>query len=107
MSKKLAKIYFKRHSTVLRLDKFPKSYNFLMNNWNTIQSSYKITNKHLYNADGSLNLKTKGSSKHTGLIISKDDFIMLQNDLSLKNAQSISLYYISSSFKFVEIKPEK
>lgn len=100
MSKKFS-IYFKRDTTVVKLNNFPKSFNLLVHNWKTITDEYNELNKSYTDEENKVKKVVRGMFANIPqLTISKERFIELQKDLKVTDKR-ISFYLKGSGGRFL------
>lgn len=103
MSKNL-KVYFKRGSTVFRLDNFPKSFRLLSANWKVISDAYLKANQGYHDEKDPITKPVRRLfAKVPKLVVSLDRFEELKADLKVKG-DVISFYLNGSGGRFLELR---
>ena len=106
MAKK-PKIYFKKNGTAYRLDKYPKSFNLLTQNWENIAQAYEKANKDTREEKDKIKKAVKSIfAKVPRMTITKERFAELQKDLKVKDL-TISFYLKGTSGRFLQLSAEK
>ena len=104
---KYPKLYFKRGSTLMRLDKFKQSYSLVAQNWDIIKESYEKKNESYRTETDKVTKAVKSLfPKVPKLTVTKERFEELQKDLKIKDI-TISIYMGSTGGRLVELSARK
>lgn len=104
---KQLKLYFKRGSTLLSLNKFPKSYALIIANWNVIVKTYMENNTDYYNENDKVKKIVKSFFPTIPkMTLETKHFNELKKDLKIDD-NIINIYVNGTNSRLVELSERK